>query len=293
MTIEKNSVLELFSYLLAIPSPSGWESAMAAAIRARLSELGYQPETDPAGNVLVRLPGLNPQGPLVCYAAHMDEIGMVVHRIESDGTLRVERLGGLFPWKLGENPVTVLGDYRSITGVLSMGSGHGAGDKSIAWGDTHIITGLPVDALVAAGVRPGSPAVAAAGGRGPLLFGDERDPLVAAWTFDDRMGVVALLRLLELLVEPAQQPASPTLIAFTVQEEIGGMGAKAVAQREHPEVFIAVDGCPVLPDSPLMLDGRPGIWTHDRLAPYDPRLIRDLGEAAELAVLHCSLSRTM
>jgi putative aminopeptidase FrvX len=41
-----------------------------------------------------------------------------------------------------------------------------------------------------------------------------------------------------------------------------------------------VDGCPILPNSPLALDGRPGIWTKDRLAQYDQNLIRAFSKAA-------------
>ncbi len=278
---ENHPALRLLAALLDAPSPSGWEDALAALVRARLSALGYAPETDGAGNVLVRLAGTQPGAPLVCYAAHMDEIGMTVHSIEPDGALRVERLGGLFPWKLGESPVQVLGDVTPVVGILSMGAGHGsAGERALQWGDVRVITGRTPDQLAAAGVRPGSPAVPTRAMRGPLLLGDPADPLIAAWTFDDRMGVVTLLRLLEDAARTGWQPAAPTIVAFTVQEEVGGLGAKVLAQRERPAVFIAVDGSPITPGAPLALDGRPGLWTHDRLAPYDPRLIRDLMAAA-------------
>lgn len=284
MNHETHPALELFSSLLAVPSPSGWEAMTAALVRSWLDDWGYAPEMDAAGNVFVRLPGRNPEGPLVCYAAHMDEIGLVVQAIDADGSLRVERLGGLFPWKLGEAPVSILGDMASIVGVIAMGSGHGTtGTPDLEWRSLRVLTGLTPEQLAEAGVRPGSPAVPVHAGRGPVVFGDPGDPLVAAWTFDDRMGMVALLRMLEALRHEALQPALPTLVAFTVQEEVGGMGAKVLARRERPDVFIAVDGCPMAPPSTLAIDGRPGVWTHDRLAPYDARLVRDLMLAARSA----------
>ena len=43
--------------------------------------------------------------PLHCYASHIDELGMVVTKVQADGTLKVKRSGGLFPFKLGEGPV--------------------------------------------------------------------------------------------------------------------------------------------------------------------------------------------
>ncbi|MCB0188389.1 MAG: M20/M25/M40 family metallo-hydrolase, partial [Caldilineaceae bacterium] len=198
------------------------------------------------------------------------------------GTLRVMRSGGLYPWKHGEGPVEVLGDQSSIVGMLSMGSTHTAtGNKALEWSDVKVITGLSPAELVEAGIRPGSPGVPTRDVVGPIIFGSAADPLVGAWTFDDRMGVAMLLRILTILKERGLQPLRPTLIAFTVCEEVGGLGAKVVAAREQPETFIAVDGSPIPPGAPLAIDGRPGIWSKDRLAPYDVPLLRDLSAAAE------------
>ena len=279
-----NPSLAIFTELLSVPSPSSYEQQVAAIVRRRLDDLGLAHESDGTGNITVHLPGKEPERPLLCLASHMDEIGFVVTKIESDGTLRVMRSGGLYPWKLGEGPVEVLGDRDSIIGVLAMGSTHTAARSSaIEWSDVRILTGLSPAELAAAGIRPGSPGVPTRQTVGPVIFGRTADPLVGAWTFDDRMGVVALLRLLTELKEHNLQPVRPTLIAFTVSEEVGGLGAKVVAHREQPETFIAVDGSPIPPGAPLEIDGRPGIWSKDRLAPYDARLLQDLLAAAERA----------
>lgn len=277
--------LTLFSELL-VAAPSGREERIAGIVRAKLDAIGVAHETDGAGNILVRLAGRDADGRLTVYAAHMDEIGMVVTRIEANGDLRVDRSGGLHPWKLGEGPVEIVGDGEEpVIGVLSFGSTHGGslGEKAIGWGDCRVITGLSPAQLAAAGVRPGSTAVPVRAMRGPVLFGPADDPLVAAWTFDDRMGVVALLRLLGQLQKEKLTPQNPTIVAFTVHEEGGGQGAKLVAVREQPEIFIAIDGCPMPVGSPLQLDSRPGIWSKDRLTHYDQPLLRQLMHAAERA----------
>ncbi len=281
-TPNDHPALTLFRSLLSVPAPSGFELEMARLVRAHVQEAGFAPMTDAAGNVFVSIPGRRADAPMVCLAAHMDEIGFVVTRVEMDGTLRVNRSGGLYPWKHGEGPVEIIGDHAVVTGVLSMGSTHTApSSQPIEWDRVRILTGLTATQLAAAGVRPGSAGTAARSVCGPVVFGDPADPLVGAWTFDDRMGVVALLRLLKHIAQDAIQPHQPLLIAFTVGEEVGGFGAKAIAQRERPTVFIAVDGCPTPPEAPLLLDGRPGIWTRDRHGPYDQQLVRDL----------CSLAR--
>ncbi|MCB8976907.1 MAG: M20/M25/M40 family metallo-hydrolase [Ardenticatenaceae bacterium] len=273
--------LQLFSELL-VASPSGREAVLAAIVRQKLTDWEIPHEQDGMGNVLVRLDGRSPQAPLVIYAAHMDEIGLVVTKIDPDGRLQVSRSGGLMPWKLGEGPVEILGDQAAIVGVLSMGSTHtaNAANQAITWDDVRVMTGLSPEQLKAAGVRPGSTGVPIRERRGPVLFGDPADPLLGAWTFDDRMGVVALLRLLETLKREAIRPYHPTLMAFTVSEEVGGHGAKSLALREQPEIFISVDGAPMPPGTPLELDGRPAIWSKDRLGHYDQPLLQALCQAA-------------
>jgi len=275
--------MNLFCDLLDVPAPSGGEQAVAAIVRAKLDALGVAHRTDAAGNVIVRLDGADADGSPRVIAAHMDEIGAVVTGLEPDGVLRMDRSGGLLPWKYGEGPLTILGDRASVPGILSFGSTHGGvSDKAVTWSDCRVLTGLTEAELAAAGIRPGSPAVPPAEVRGPVILGGGDDPLVAAWTFDDRMGVVALLRLIEAVAAGAPV-AAPTVIGFTVHEEGGGYGAKVLARDERPEIFIAVDGCPMPAGTNLTLDGRPGAWCKDGRAVYDPRLIRALCAAAAAA----------
>ena len=282
---DRHPALVLLGELLNVPSPSGREEQVAAIVREKLDGMGYAHETDPAGNVVARVAGRDSDAGAMVLAAHMDEIGMVVQAIDADGSLRVARSGGLYPYKLGEGPVDIVGDAGTVTGVLSMGSTHtaDAATRSVTWDSVRVLTGLSPKQLGEAGVRVGSTAVPTRAARGPVVFGDPADPLVAAWTFDDRMGVVALLRLLESMKEERITPARDTLVAFTVHEEGGCHGAKVLAARERPEIFIAVDGCPMPPGTDLTLDGRPGTWSMDTKVHYDQCLVRGLCDAAREA----------
>ena len=94
------------------------------------------------------------------------------------------------------------------------------------------------------------------------------------------MGVVALIRMLEILKQEDIRPYHPTIIAFTVSEEVGGHGAKSLSFREKADIFISVDGAPIPPESDLKLDGRPAAWSKDRLAHYDQRILAELNKAA-------------
>jgi len=281
--------LSLFSQLLKIPAPSGHEQRMARWIIERLAALGYAPKLDDAGNVVVRIDA-EADGPLVCLAAHTDELAMVVTKVEPDGSLRVTKSGGLFPWKLGERAVEILGASRTILGATSMGSGHSRIDieRENNWEKVRVLTGLCPDRLRELGVEAGTPIVPTRESRGPFLFGGDHDPLVGAWSFDNRLGVVVLLQLLEWIKSEDIQPQVPFLLAFTVQEEIGCHGAKILAQRARPDVFVAVDGSPLVPECPVPLDGRPAIRTKDRVATYDAGLVGDFSRlsAASGVELH-------
>jgi putative aminopeptidase FrvX len=275
----------LLSEFLGIPSPPGREERFAALVREKVAALGWKPETDPAGNVSVTVKGRLPKLPPVVYSAHLDEIGLTVTRVLPDGNLKVDKAGGLYTWKIGERPVDVIGDFDTVPGIVSMGSIHTKKikDKVPAWEDVRVFTGLSPDRLAKAGVRCGSTAVPAREGRGPLLLGDPEDPFVAAWTFDDRIDVVNLVRLLGILKKDRIKPARTTVVAFTVHEEEGAHGAKVLAHRVKPELFVAVDGCPVLPDLDLPMDGRPGIWSRDAVTHFDQAVVRAFLQAAREA----------
>lgn len=74
---------------------------------------------DPAGNLigLVRAP--EPAEGAIRLMAHLDEIAMVVKRIDEDGALRVFAPGGAYPVNFGMCPVDILGDNQVVTGALS------------------------------------------------------------------------------------------------------------------------------------------------------------------------------
>ncbi len=279
----KHPILDRFKSLLYIPAPSSREQAISQAIADQIREMGLTSHQDIGGTVTVELEGQDPSLPVWCYAAHIDEIGMVVTRIRETGDLEVTRTGGLYPWKLGESPVEVMGDSQSVLGILSMGSTHTpeAAEKKVDWKDVWITTGLTVDSLEEAGVRAGTLVVPHASMRGPVLFGEEDDPLAASWTFDDRLGCALLLELLAGMQANGEKPRRPTVIAFVHNEEIGGFGAKNLARRLQPEAFIAIDGAPMPPGTPLKMDHRPATWSKDALGHYDFALMKELRHAGQ------------
>ena len=80
--------------LLETPSVTGTESLVAHLVRERLAEYADVVETDVMGSVHARLLG-NGSAPSVMIAAHMDEVGLMVKSIDSQGFLHVVPVGGV------------------------------------------------------------------------------------------------------------------------------------------------------------------------------------------------------
>ena len=80
--------------LMLIPGLSGHEERVAAWLRLRLEVLSLTHRTDRLGNLIATIPG-DPAKPSVLIFTHMDQLGFFVRKIESDGLIRVERMGGV------------------------------------------------------------------------------------------------------------------------------------------------------------------------------------------------------
>ncbi len=227
--------LELLRTLCQTPGPTGFEAAVQDVVRRRLAPLG-EAEGDPLGNVWL---GVGPEnGPLVAMAAHADQIGLIVTYVDERGYVFVERIGGLAP-------LLVPGRHFVIHG--RKGDVHAVGGRK----PSHII---PLDERrtapelheqfldVGGWGRDDTLARVAVGD--PVTFTPdfvELSPgVVATQALDDRAGLYAMIRSLELY---AEVPGTARLAGFaTVHEETTFMGAKALALRLRPDVLIVLDG---------------------------------------------------
>ena len=131
----------------------------------RIAAMGYTPDVDAKGSVLVHLEGQNSSGPRVLVTAHMDEIALMITKIEDDGKIRVAAYGGVYAWKWGEGPVEIMTLNGLLPGVLSFGCIHTNDEKSVAeympvtirsaWIARMCLQGLTRAELDAQGVRAG------------------------------------------------------------------------------------------------------------------------------------------
>lgn len=285
--------LQLLQELVSIPGPPGKEDAVREALVRHLTKLGIVSTTDPKGNLIVRL-GKAGRSKVV-VTAHMDEIGLFVRQINADGSLKVAPLGGIFPWKLGEGPVSILASSGQIEGVLGVGSIHTESNFShakraksdvLTWEMMSVTTGLSVETLRQKGVRPGTRVAVSPTRRTLTKMGD----LVAGYFLDDRADLVSWLLALERLKD------IPVDVAFvaTTSEEVGGEGAQYFLTKEQPDVCIALELGPNVPDAPVAIDARPTVWVQDgysSMPPFLGDLMDRISQETGIGLQYQALSR--
>jgi len=246
--------------LMLIPGLSGHEERVAAWLRVRLEGLGLITRTDRLGNLMTTIAG-DISKPSVMIFTHMDQLGFIVRKIEADGLIRVERLGGVSERAMAAQEVVLCGAKGDVPGVILNKAHHATTPEEkyrvLTAPELRIDTGHGSKALVeAAGVRIGTPVCYA--GRVIELAGDR----IAGTSVDDRAGCAALLELAALRVG---KPGPTVHFLWSVQEEFNLRGAVVAAQNLMPDIALQVD-LMLATDTPDMVDrgemvlgGGPGI----------------------------------
>ena len=223
--------------LMLIPGLSGFEGRVRQKLASELSGLGLTHSTDRMGNLIATMPGVK-DAPSVMLFAHMDQIGMIVRKIEADGLIRVERLGGLPERALAAQEVLFqIAPGRDIGGIIAHKSHHATAQdekyRVLPIAELFIDAGF-ADALAAekAGVKIGTPVVYAPSA---MHLGANR---IAGSSVDDRAGCAVILEVARALTNRDH----PTLhLVFSVQEEFNLRGAVSAANALQPDIAIQLD----------------------------------------------------
>ena len=167
--------------------------------------------------------------------AHLDRIGLIVTSVDESGFLRVDKCGGADVRVLSAAEVTVWGK-EPVYGVITSTPPHLSkaedASKAPSFDSIFVDTGLPFEKLrnlVSVGDRITIDA--------PLksLIGTR----ITGAALDDRIGMAALLRVLDIIKE--KNPPVKVSVLFSVQEETTEAGGKTGAFGISPDEAIAVD----------------------------------------------------
>lgn len=220
--------------LMQVPGLSGHETRVRAAIRARLPD-AITGTTDRLGNLIVTFPGT---GPSVMLFTHMDQLGFIVRRIDDNGLIRVERMGGVPERALAAQPVLLCPPgHDDVPGIITNKSHHATTPDEkytvVKAPDLTIDTGHDTLAGVeGTGIRIGTPVVY----RPQATAMGQR---ITGTAVDDRAGCAVLLDVIHGL---ADRTGGPTVhVVFTVQEEFNLRGAVVAAQTLQPDIALQID----------------------------------------------------
>ena len=224
-------ILKLLEDMTQIYAPSGEETEIREYIEKYAKDCCDEVYTDNMGNLIAHKKG---NGKKIMFAAHMDEIGVIVTDIDENGLTHFDRIGRLNL----RNLVNLRVRFKNGTeGVI--------GAKEEAFWDKPSYDKLYIDigANAADNVSVGDTAVFVGG------FTVQQGTVISK-TLDNRAGCALLMYAMAEIKEAEND----LYFVFTVQEEVGLRGAKTAAFSIEPDIAIAVDVTDTgdLPDVPKM-----------------------------------------
>ncbi len=273
---------ELLRELVSIPGTCGFEHEVARYLYNRLKDQADAIHVDGLGNVIVRRDGGHP-GPTLMLSAHADEVGFIVKKIEKNGLLRFEKVGG-------HDDRTILNEHvivRTQDGVLREGvigciSCHMLRFDNPQLVRKHSEMYIDVGAKDAEGVRRLGIQVA-----DPITwatpyrpFGENR---AMGHGFDDRAGCAVLCKCLESL--DFSQVHGTVYGVFSVQEELGLRGARVASQQIAADVALAIDTTAVSDTFEQMMDGTLALGAGVGIKAMDHSLLASVAVRRKLTAL--------
>lgn len=228
------SAKELFKEFLSIPGVTGMESAVAEKFISEAKDYSDEVYIDNIGNAVALKKGDGKRK--VLAAGHIDEIGMMVTKIEKGGYLKITQVGGVDPSILLGQEVTIHAENLEIYGVIGSKPPHflSAEERSlpINWDLLYVDTGLS-EMKVADNIKVGN-FVSFRSETKELLNGK-----ISGKSIDDRYGAIALILTLQRLSK--MKPSWDFYAVGTVQEEWSGIGANSATYKINPDIAIAID----------------------------------------------------
>ncbi len=269
-------------------SPSGYEDAIRAVIRKEITKLADDVRVDALGNLIVR------KGPSsgsryarrtqatrptaqgakkIMIAAHMDEIGLMVTHVDSNGFVRFTGIGGVYPRNLPGGRVRFVNGTVGVIGLEPTDHAEKipAPDKMFIDVGATDKKNCPVKTGdVAAFERP---------------FTDLGNRLVAK-SMDDRIGCAVAIEVMRALKSTPHE----IYFVFTTQEEVGTRGAQTSAYGIDPDLGFSIDvtgwgDTPGQKDFEVALGKGPAIKIRDGGMLSDPRIVDWMIRTAEKSKL--------
>lgn len=219
---------ETLKRLCEINGTSGSESEVREFIRANIT--ADEIFTDNLGNLIVFKKGRKTPKNKIMFAAHMDEVGLMITYADSDGFLRFGAVGGI-------NPAVLLGrGFKLENGARAV-----CATKAIHQQTKDERSKIPeIDDLyldIGAKNREDAERLAPLGSCAyfDTDFFEFGDGFLKGKAIDDRAGCLIMMNMIN------GNPEYDAWYAFTVQEEIGTRGAVTASFAVAPDIAFVLE----------------------------------------------------
>ena len=273
-------LIETLQELCALSGVSSWEDQVRDYIRSKVEPYADSVRVDPMGCLIVEKKGKVPGPQKLMLAAHMDEVGLMVHTITDEGYLKFSTVGGIDRRVLIGKRVFV-GEKR-IPGVIGLKAYH------LTTAEEEKKVPKVKDLAIDIGAKSGDEAKALVAPGDIAVFDSDivafGHGLLKAKAIDDRIGCAVMVELCK-----EDLPMDCTF-AFTVQEEVGTRGAFGAAFSVTPDLALVLEGTTAA-DLPMMEERQkvcapgkgPVVPYMDGGAVYDRKLFELLRRLAEMS----------
>lgn len=225
------NIIKLLREMTQINSPSGNETEIREYIARYAKDYCDEVYTDQMGNLIAHIKG---NGKKIMFAAHMDEIGIIVTDIDEKGFIHFSQIGGLNLRNLVNLRVRFANGTEGVIGA-----------REEAFKDKPSYDKLYIDIgeNAAEYVIVGDTATFVGG------FTVQGDTVISK-ALDNRAGCALLMSAMSEI----KKSENDLYFVFTTQEEVGLRGAKTAAFAIEPDIAIAVDVTDTgdVPDVPKM-----------------------------------------
>ena len=274
--------LKILETLCLAVGISGDEGAVRDIILDEIRPYAEIIKLTPLGDLLVFVKGEKEANKRLMISAHMDEVGMIITEITSDGYLKFSAVGGIDSNVLLGKTVFVNGRTRGVIGGKPVHLMKGdEREKAVPMRE------LTVD--IGAATKEEAEKICTIGDYinfEPVF--SHKNGIIQAKSLDDRIGCAVLIELIK-----SGMPYD-TWFAFTTREEVGCIGATTAAYEIDPDLAIAVEGTvagDVLGTSGAKVTTKmgkgPAVSFVDRGTVYDREFFKAAFQCAEALNIPC------
>ncbi len=216
---------EILKELSSINAPSGREIKIGKYIEGFLKDNGFEVEIDYFGNTAGRLK--KGEGKKLLLTAHVDQILFYVLKIDK-GYILIDTYMADKNILKGKEVILITekGEYK---GIIGMTPPHMKEKEE----KDYLYVDIGLSSPEEIGVKPGDPIVFYS------EFKELNKNVFAGRSFDNRASVAILLDFAQELKNINFK--GEIILYFSVQEEIGGHGARLIVRRYSPDIALCLD----------------------------------------------------